>query len=290
MPNPGVYGFQVDVNYEPALISVSDLQLNSAFKFVVLNDVDNQMGKIMTAASRQGNVPGLTGNIPLLTFAATAGEVSVQTTFASDQTTFTLENVKVGNSQAQLFDTLNVNYTVLIMPMPTITPTTTPTSTPTGTPTPTNTPTPILEPNTATVTGRVILAGVDWSGATVTIDDTAQSDITDTGGNFAITDVSIGTHTSITANAVGFLPAVCNPLLVTASETILFTISLVGGDLNDDGVINIADVALIDASFGETGTKLLADLNRDGIVDILDMTLAGKSFGKGTQIWNCLGF
>jgi hypothetical protein len=397
----GLYGAQLEVAYNPALISVGSVQVNSNFPFVVVNNVDNVAGKFTVVASRQGAVPGLTGNVNLLTFNATAAN-------SPGTATFSFAQAKIGNPQAVAFAVTTQNYTVTIgaagtptpgtptatpvtttptptstTPQPTATPgtpTTTPvvTATPTatstvapGTPTTTPTPTPLITstpmvtstttpqptatpgtptstpvvtptstvtstatptplpptptpgtptvtpgtptatptagtptatptpggptatpgPTSATVSGQVILAGQsvnDWSGAVVTIDDTAQSAVTNATGNFSITNVATGTHTSITADADGYLSAVCTSPVVTAPQTNLLAITLLSGDINGDDVVDVADATAIGVSFGATGPNLPADLNRDELVDIFDIILVGVNFGKsGPQSWVC---
>ena len=50
-------------------------------------------------------------------------------------------------------------------------------------------------------------------------------------------------------------------------------------DVNEDGVVNILDLAFIAANFGKTG-KNAADVNRDGVVNIVDLTLVAAVIGK----------
>ncbi len=50
-------------------------------------------------------------------------------------------------------------------------------------------------------------------------------------------------------------------------------------DVNKDGVINILDLTLVAAHFGETG-DIDADVNGDGVVNILDLTLVAAHFGE----------
>jgi hypothetical protein len=349
----GLYGFQFELSYDPALISAGNLQVNPDFTFVVIDEIDNTTGRIRVAASRQGDVAGLLGDVPLVTFDATA-------VGPSGTATFTLSNAKLGNPQAQAFSVTTQIYTVVIVPegtptptptttaeptetptitptttveptetptitptttvepteTPTITPTTTvePTETPTPTPTttaeptetptitptttveptetPTPTATPTTEPGNATVTGQVILAGRagnDWSDATVTVDDSSQSATTDSAGNFSITNVVSGTHSSITADAGGYLPSICVSPTITAPTTALAAVTLLSGDVNDDDLVDITDATAVGMSFGLTGEGLPADINRDDIVDIFDIILASVNFGKGSQTWNCSG-
>ena len=52
------------------------------------------------------------------------------------------------------------------------------------------------------------------------------------------------------------------------------------GDINRDGVVNIQDLAIVNARFGQTGENS-ADLNADGLVDIVDLVLVAGAFNEG---------
>jgi hypothetical protein len=386
VPEPGIYGVQLEIDYDPALVTVSNLQVSPDLAFLVLATADNVAGKITLVASRQGDVPGLTGNPTLLTFDVTAANVT-------DTATFVYTNPKVGDREAFPFDVLTQSYSVNIQPSgtptltpgtPTVTPGTptatpgtptatpgtptttpgtptttpeTPTSTP-GTPTatpetptatpgtptttpetptvtpetPTSTPgtptatpetptatpgtptttpgtptatpgTPTTTPGTPTVTptggpivviivGQAILPGQannNWSGATVTVDDTGQSTETDASGHFTIPDVPAGAHNSISIDAPGYLSAACNAPDLTSAETALTTVTLLSGDVNNDDLIDVGDATAVGTSFGATGSGLIADLNGDAGVDIFDIILVSINYGeKGPQDWTCL--
>ena len=49
--------------------------------------------------------------------------------------------------------------------------------------------------------------------------------------------------------------------------------AVISTDVNDDGVVNVADIVFILSNWEETGENA-ADVNKDGIVDIADLTLA----------------
>ena len=52
------------------------------------------------------------------------------------------------------------------------------------------------------------------------------------------------------------------------------------GDINRDGVVNIQDLAIVGARFGQRGQNR-ADVNGDGLVDIVDLVLVASEFGGG---------
>ena len=336
VPSPGLYGVQFELNYNPALVSTSNLQVNPNFSFVVLNSADNTAGKIRLAASQQGKVPGLSGNVTLLSFDARATNTSGVATFAFD-------DQKMSDFQAQGFNLTRQNYSVTIAgagtpeptaiptetptPQPTTTPTSQPTPTPTATPTnqptpeptavptqqptpeptivPTDQPTPKptseptveptstpTTPTTIDLSGQIIMIGRannDWSGSTVTIASSdPQATLTDVTGNFHLAGIPAGTHT-LTADAPGYLSAVCTNVTVNASNILLNPVSLLSGDINDDNIIDITDATAVGAGFGQAGVGLPADITRDGRLDIFDIVLVSVNFGEeGPQTWNCM--
>ena len=336
VPDPGLYGVQFEVNFDPALISVANLQPNPNFEFVVIQDVDNVAGKITFVASRQGAVPGLSGDVTLLSFEATAADTT-------GMNTFSFSGERIGDSSATPFDITSESYVVTIgetptpeptgeptgtptpeptgeptntptpeptgeptgtpTPEPTGEPTNTPTPEPTGEPTgtptpeptgePTNTPTPEpTEPIVVIILGQVILPGQannDWSDATVTVSNGGENTTTDAGGNFTLADVSPGLKDAITADAAGYLSAVCVDPTIVAPETALNPVSLVSGDINDDDIVDIADATEIGTNFGAVGPDIPADINRDQEVDIFDIILLSVNYLEaGPQPWDCL--
>jgi len=61
----------------------------------------------------------------------------------------------------------------------------------------------------------------------------------------------------------------------------------VAGDVNGDGVVNCADLAIVTASTGkrtgQAGFDPRADLNGDGIVNLLDLTIVSRALPVGTK-------
>ena len=69
------------------------------------------------------------------------------------------------------------------------------------------------------------------------------------------------------------------PLLVTTEDGEIVEPPTPPWDVNKDGVINILDLTLVAANFGQTG-DIPADVNGDNIVNILDLTLVASHFGE----------
>ncbi len=72
----------------------------------------------------------------------------------------------------------------------------------------------------------------------------------------------------------------------SGSATWTFTVSVwTTGDINHDGKVNSADVAILAASYGKTGPdagfNAGADLNGDGLVNYIDLAMLGFRYGSG---------
>jgi hypothetical protein len=343
VPTPGLYGVQFEINYDPSLISVNNLQVNPNLSFVVLNNADNTTGKIILVASQQGKVSGLTGNVTLLNFQVTAGN-------KPGLVTFEFNNQKFSNSQAQGFNLNTAAYNITLgqittpeptaqptsvptnqptpqptslptvqpttqptptteptatpSPQPTLTPTSQPSPTPTATPTsipttnptpepplPTPTPTTIPQPLITDISGQVMAIGRannNWAGSTISIASAnPQVTLTDLTGSFHLSGIPAGEHT-LTADAPGYLSAVCANAVITAPATVLVPATLLSGDITDDDLVDIVDATAVGASFGRTGQDLVADITLDGVIDIFDIVLVSVNFGEaGPQAWNC---
>ena len=56
------------------------------------------------------------------------------------------------------------------------------------------------------------------------------------------------------------------------------------GDVNGDGVVNNADLAIINSAIGESGANLAADVDGSGAVNSLDLEYAEKAKLKGNKL------
>jgi hypothetical protein len=146
----------------------------------------------------------------------------------------------------------------------------------------------------ADVSGQIILAGRagnNWSGAVAMIgsnDQTTATEmaVTDVDGNFDIESVFTGLQ-EVTADAPGYLSSVCSNVNVAAPQTVLNPVTLLGGDINSDDLIDIVDAATAGTNFGQTGPNP-ADITLDEIVDIFDIVLVSVNYGEtGPQVWTC---
>ncbi|MCB9107480.1 MAG: hypothetical protein H6633_24970 [Anaerolineales bacterium] len=161
----GLYGIQLELIYDPNLLSIENLQVNPNLTFVLKSNADNLSGVMTLVASQKGAISGITGNVTMLNFDVTAAN----TTGIVD---LDFENVKVSNPQAIGIEVATQPHKIMIgennTPEPTDEPTDDPTPVPTSTPTdeppsptpsvePTTTPTGV--PNTLTISGQIILPG-----------------------------------------------------------------------------------------------------------------------------------
>jgi hypothetical protein len=223
---------------------------------VTVKGVDTVAGSISFAASRQGDVAELAGDVVLATVRFTA-------LVPTQATTIGISDVLLGDKLAR---EVPYGYTQDLTLA-------------------------ISGVAGATVQGQVMLEGRtigNWDGALVTIDGTAFNATTDPNGDFEFVDVPPGIYT-FRANADGYLEAVCENLEVVSPLTTLMPVELVAGDVNGDGVIDIIDAVAIGAAFGDPASNPAADLNDDGDVNVFDLILMSVNFGATSPTtWVCL--
>jgi hypothetical protein len=134
------------------------------------------------------------------------------------------------------------------------------------------------------LSGEIALQGrTTYEGTQITAQPFATPQATRTAiaardGTFALTTTQPCT---VTARHPGFLSAHWVVDQPGASEVVLPEVTLLGGDVNADGRIDILDIAYIGARF--EGQDAQADLNQDGTVNILDLVLAASNYGQSSQ-------
>ncbi len=102
--------------------------------------------------------------------------------------------------------------------------------------------------------------------------------VTDAQGNFEISPIPGYTY--------GCLQVFHHAYLVGQSDSFgeLGTITLLGGDVTQDDLVDIFDLAYIGARYNSTDAT--ADINGDGLVDIYDLALAANNYGQeGPMRW-----
>ena len=136
------------------------------------------------------------------------------------------------------------------------------------------------------VSGRVLLQGcATHEGITVQVGSVSTT--TDASGAFSLPSVEAGTPRAEAAKA-GFLSAVREGVVVAPGEAAaLAEVTLPAGDVDGDDDIDLFDLVLMGAAFGQCppGSAGL-DPNADGCVNILDLVLLGGNYNqRGPVAW-----
>ncbi|MFZ5809007.1 MAG: dockerin type I domain-containing protein [Chloroflexota bacterium] len=160
----------------------------------------------------------------------------------------------------------------------------------------------LCEPQTASVSGTIKLQGrlgtnpspAGWNDAYVTLTCVSgtcsgygpYTTVTDSTGHYEWvksgpgTGIPLGTY-SVSVVRRAYLGAVksSDVTIVAGSNTITPAPTLLGGDVNGDETISIADLSGIGGVFGSSVTPDTGmDVNGDGVVNVLDLVLAGGNF------------
>ncbi len=268
---PGLFGSQFEINYDPQYLNVVEDSLSpgSVTEPVVnpIRVIDNEAGQVRFAASRQGDLENLTGNIVLATLTFEA--VGATEPPSGQTTTIALDDVRLGAKGGVSITVAGIVDLALI----------------------------IQEddslPGLGDIIGVATVEGRDadnQAGHTITLIDELDNEIlisTNDEGDFWFDDISAGTY-DISANRDGFLVARCEDLShAEATLTELLAVNLLAGDIDSDEVIDISDAVAIGQSLGETDS--VADLNADQSVDVIDLILMATNYGQtsGDNPWTC---
>jgi len=140
----------------------------------------------------------------------------------------------------------------------------------------------------AGVTGKALLEGrTDNSGVDVSlVDGTSESVVTNANGTYTFDAMFAGTYDLVMSHAL-YLSAKLDACLIEGDAMLTMPdVTLLGGDLNGDKIIDISDLVIGGANFNTSNAA--ADVNGSGYVDIFDIVLIGINFGEtGPTIYSC---
>jgi len=143
---------------------------------------------------------------------------------------------------------------------------------------------------TASLQGQATLQGrQDHSQTAIAIDELNWCATTDRLGRF---DCPLGPDDpatlSVSAAHEGYLTAQTRVDQPGQGDVLVPPGSLLGGDVNNDNVINLFDLVIVGGSYGTSPPgDPRADINGDNVVDILDLVMVGGNYGlQGPTAWN----
>jgi hypothetical protein len=240
------YGLEFELIYDPAIVQALSVVPGSAFTSwpneyeVVQSNVGGGLVQFAASLLSTPKAPPLSGDLHVATIAFDPLVEGVSGLLWVE--------IKVSNSQAQAILPAYLDGTITVVYM-------------------------------GDVQGYAYLEGrSNHSGSTVDIvNGTTASTVTASNGYYKFTDVISGLYDVSIAHAM-YLDAELSGCTVAGGVmNTLPSVTLLAGDLTNDGTINIFDLTLCAAHFNEVYAA--ADVNADGIVDIFDVVLIGKNFG-----------
>lgn len=259
-PSPaGVFGYQFGLTWNSAVVTPVEPAptLSPEFPLIAQNEISD--GQLAVAASRQGDVPDLPGSLTLLTWRFQAVAPT-----GVDSARFELAAPTLGQKDGTEVPLETVTNLAVMVVEP--------------------------APQRGSLLGHVQVEGRasgSQANINISISELGLTVAAAPGGDFTLADLDFGAYT-LTASSPGFLRATCN--VTHQSElTSLAGLTLLAGDLNDDGVIDVADAAALGLAIGNSDPGAAADLNGDGAVNVLDLILLAVNFGQSAAAhpWLC---
>lgn len=260
VPPTGYSSTEITCTYNAALLNVNNITVAGLFgpnPVVAINGPQNG-SFILALVATGGNKATTSGTV--LTFSATAlqtGQSPVECTARVS------EGLSVYQTIPFVGDTLNIL---------------------TGTPTPTVTATiPPVTSAPTLLTGQVI-ASKPVTIRLYNLDSTLAATIpANPDGTFSL-NFAAGSYT-VVASAEGFLNAQGPVTLTDGATTTKPTINLIPGDVDGNSVINQIDALTIGMNYNNA-TPTAADLNNDGVINVLDLQLLSAHYGQsGALAW-----
>ncbi|MFN8460040.1 MAG: carboxypeptidase regulatory-like domain-containing protein [Anaerolineae bacterium] len=257
-PNPGLFGYQFWLTWNSALVTPVEPTpiLNPGFPLIVQNQVGD--GQLQVVASRQGEAADLPGSLTLLTWTFRAVAPT-----PLDTAHFDLSQAVFGQKDGVEIPINGISNLVMTISAP--------------------------AKQQGSLIGHVQAQGRvpgNQGGYTVRLTELGLTTTTAPNGDFTFSDVPFGLY-SLTVSQPGYLSATCTNLNHQQESTILTGLTLLAGDFNGDGQINIADSTTLGLVLGQTNPA--ADVNSDGQTNVLDLILMGVNFGRtaADQVWMC---
>nr|MBP7688033.1 hypothetical protein [Thermoflexales bacterium] len=257
-----LYGYQFEVNYDPAKVSASGVFVNSFFDttvnaFVAWNADCTVSGVCKFSVTKQNPAVAINGSGPLASIVFTGNAVgTTPLTFSSDILSDANAGViahSVGTATLTVYGYTTVSGKVNLQ----------------GRATPNDTlGTVTLTTADFAPTVAIIAADGNWSASVPVLQ----------GGSTYQLDAA---HSLYLSNRHAGIALTSGVAMVQPPTT------LKGGDANNDGVIDIPDLTCIAGDFGGAPVHCgplptSSDITADGIVNILDLVLAGSNYGLTT--------
>ena len=271
--DPGIFGSQFEIIFDTLYLKVVDDSLVPGSDLQpVLNpvkEIDAENGLIRFAASRQGDLENLSGDVVLATLSFEA--IAATEPPEGQTTTIDLQNVKLGAKGGISVPVSGiVDLDVVIRGDGS------------------------SEPGlgdiigVATVEGRADDNQADHMITATGVESGTLTATTTITGSFFFNDAPADTY-NLKADSDGFLSASCEDVVHTTDAlTELLDVTLLAGDINGDDIIDITDATAIGTAFGSIDQQV-ADLNDDGEVDVLDLILMAANYGQTSEDnpWEC---
>ncbi|MFQ5459905.1 MAG: carboxypeptidase regulatory-like domain-containing protein [Anaerolineae bacterium] len=145
-------------------------------------------------------------------------------------------------------------------------------------------PTPTVGPDSADIAGTLRLQGrSDHSGAQVLV-DRAPAATSESDGSFRVTGLPPGRY-QLRVQVPGYLCVEGQIEAARGRLAQLPPVEVPGGDVNDDGSVDILDLTAVAAAYGTRVTGAGAgDINADGVVDMFDLVMLAGNYGRQCPI------
>ncbi|MBC7105053.1 MAG: carboxypeptidase regulatory-like domain-containing protein [Firmicutes bacterium] len=245
-----LYAADVSLAFDPEVLQVAALSIAPPLNELILRQsYDNQTGTAAWVAGRQGQVPGVSGDVPLaeLTFSAVGVGSAVVAPAAASLADGLGRTIPVSCEGA----------TVTVL-------------------------------GASGLAGTVEAQGLGVvAGITVRLYDAAGTLLaevaTDIAGRFAFADLPSGSY-HLLASRPGCLTRYLGRFRLGVGERLeVPTVTLFNGDVDRDDRVDLSDLAALGLAYGtgvgEAGFNGEADFNADGVVDLLDFVLLARSYG-----------